>query len=153
MKKLIILPFFMAAFIADGQVKLDHKTHEQKLNEGYCTGMFKSTDGTILDVLNSNTTSYHNILDWLEGRAAGLTVYTTRTGNKIPMIRGQQPSIFVDEVPVHYTYLRSLPVADIAMVKVIRTPFMGGFGGGGGAIAVYTIRADEGDEDEEDNKD
>lgn len=152
MKKLVlIISVLSATLVANSQVKLDHKSHEQKLNEEYCSGVFRSTDGTILDVLNNNTASYQNILDWLEGRVAGFSVYTTRTGTKIPLIRGQQPSVFVDEVPVHYSYLRSLPVADIAMVKVIKTPFMAGYSGGSGAIAVYTIRADEWDEEGEKN--
>jgi hypothetical protein len=33
------------------------------------------------------------------------------------------------------------------MIKVIRSPFYGGFNGGGGAIAIYTIKGE--DEEEE----
>jgi len=35
------------------------------------------------------------------------------------------------------------PVSDIAMIKIIKGPFLGGWGAGGGAIAIYTIRGDE----------
>jgi hypothetical protein len=150
-KQLVLLTtLFTIGLFSQAQVKLDHKTPEQKLNEEYCTGSFRSTDGTILDVLNNrNASAYRNILEWLDGRVAGFSVYTTRTGSRIPLIRGQQPSVFVDEIPVHFSYLNSLPVADIAMVKVIKTPFMLGSSGGSGAIAVYTLRADDGEEDEE----
>ena len=152
MKKLLLLILFSATTIlVTAQVKLDHKTPEQKLNEEYCSGMFKSAEGTILDVMSSNNASaYRNIVDWLDGRVAGFTVFTSRSGARIPLIRGHQPAVFVDEMPVHYNYLYSLPVTDIAMVKIIKTPFLGGVSGGNGAIAVYTISAE--DEEEEENK-
>jgi hypothetical protein len=123
------------------------QTPEQKLNDEYCSGLFKSTDGTILDIrANTTAISYLNILDWLPGRVAGLQVFTTRTGVSIPLIRGSVPGIYVDEMPVPASYLNSLPVADIAMIKVIKTPFYGGFNGGGGAIAIYTLRGEDEEE-------
>ena len=99
----------------------------------------------IFDILSDNTTvnSYFNILDWLEGRVAGLQVFTLRNGIRIPVIRSQQTTIYVDEVPVSPDFLNSLPVTDIAMIKVIKTPFFGGSKGGGGAIAIYTINTGE----------
>ena len=39
--------------------------------------------------------------------------------------------------------LNSVPVNDIAYIKVFRPPFMGGSGGSGGAIAIYTKRGDD----------
>jgi outer membrane receptor for ferrienterochelin and colicin len=45
-------------------------------------------------------------------------------------------------------YLGDLPVADIAMIKVIKEPFVGAVGNGaGGVIAIYTMKGD----DEEDS--
>jgi hypothetical protein len=42
-------------------------------------------------------------------------------------------------MPADVSLLANVNVNDIALVKVFRPPFMGGFGGGaGGAIAVYT---------------
>lgn len=120
---------------------------EQKLNNEYCSGMFKSADGQILDVASNLTTNaYFNILDWLEGRVAGVQIYKSATGVSIPLIRGTVPGIYVDEMPVSLSFLNSLPVFDIAIIKIIRTPFLGGFNGSGGAIAIYTIKADEEEE-------
>jgi hypothetical protein len=117
---------------------------EDKLNELYCSGLFKSTDGTVLDIqANPSALTYTNILDWLPGRVAGLQVYTTRMGVSIPLIRGSVPGIYVDEIPVAASYLNSFNTADIAMVKIIKTPFYGGFNGGGGAIAIYTLKGEE----------
>ena len=50
----------------------------------------------------------------------------------------------MDETPVDADLLQSIPVSDIAYVKVFRPPFMGGaFGGSGGAIAIYTRKGDD----------
>jgi hypothetical protein len=119
-------------------------TPEEKLNELYCSGLFKTTDGTILDVASEvSAKGYLNILDWLQGRVAGLQVYTSRMGVSIPVIRGSVPGIYVDEMPVSMSYLQMLNINDIAIVKVIKTPFYGGFNGGGGAIAIYTLGGEE----------
>jgi hypothetical protein len=147
MKKLFLAVFVgLCGIAASAQNKISVVSPEQKLNDEYCTGMFKTSEGTILDVASNNSAgAYFNILNWLEGRVAGLRVYTLRNGTRVPFIRDQQTSIYVDEFPVSASYLNSLPVSDIAMIKVIKTPFMGGFNGGGGAIAIYTIGA--GDEE------
>jgi hypothetical protein len=44
---------------------------------------------------------------------------------------------------VDYDYLSMLPVTDIAMIKIIKGPFVGGWSGAGGAIAIYTIRGED----------
>lgn len=124
-------------------------TSEEKLNELYCSGLFKTTDGTILDVASEvSARGYLNILDWLQGRVAGLQVYTSRMGVSIPVIRGSVPGIYVDEMPVSMSYLQMLNINDIAIVKVIKTPFYGGFNGGGGAIAIYTLGGEEAEGEE-----
>jgi hypothetical protein len=151
MKKLaLILMVCLSTIVVFGQKRIAPKSPEEKLNEEYCSGLFKMEDGIIFDLLSDNTTvnSYFNILDWLEGRVAGLQVFTLRNGVRIPVIRGQQTTVYVDEVPVSPDFLNSLPVTDIAMIKVIKTPFLGGFNGGGGAIAIYTINTDEDESDE-----
>ena len=145
---LTILTLFFGITVS-AQQTINNKTAEEKLNEDYCTGLFKTTNGNILDV--ANDISIHgssNILDWLDGRVAGLRVYTNRNGISIPVIRGGVPGIFVDEIQVSASYLNTLPVHDIAIVKVIKTPFLGGFNSGSGAIAVYTRGGEEESEDD-----
>jgi len=125
---------------------------EEKLNNEYCTGVFKTYDGTIFDLVNENESakSYLNILEWLPGRVPGLQIYHTRYGTPVPFIRNTRASIFVDEMPVDAGYLNDLAVADIAMIKIIKQPFVGAIGnGGGGVIAIYTLKGDaEGDDDD-----
>jgi hypothetical protein len=156
MKK--ILAFFIISLITSSSFaqsykgSVEYKTVEQRLNDEYCTGLFQSADGQILDVASNLSSNAHfNILNWLQGRVAGVQIYQTRTGVSFPVIRGTVAGIYVDEMPVSASYLNSLPIADIAMIKVIKSPFMGGFFGGGGAIAIYTLTVEE-DEEESDSK-
>jgi hypothetical protein len=74
---------------------------QEKLNDEYCSGVFKTYDGTIIDLVNENESakSYLNILEWLQGRVAGLQIYYTRYGLPVPFIRNTRASIFVDEMP------------------------------------------------------
>jgi len=153
MKKILLSAFVFAISIAAFSQKriAPTKTAEQILNEEYCSGLFKTPDGTYFDMLDDNATisarSYFNILDWLQGRVAGLRVYTLRNNDRLPLIRNSLARIYVDEIPVASDFLNSLPVTDIAMIKIIKGPSAGVFGAGG-IIAIYTIGTDdEGDEE------
>ena len=102
--------------------------------------LFSMTHGTYFDLQHdaaaTSADSYLNILDWLQGRVAGLQVYTLRDGTRVPVLRNQLASIYVDDIRYDADILDLLPVQDIAGVKVIKTP--GIFTGPGGAIAIYT---------------
>ena len=127
------------------------KTKQDLLNEEYCTGLFNTLNADYFDFSDDRESvsamGYLNVLDWLQGRVAGLQIYTTRNNLRIPFIRNQRAGVYVNEVRVDYDYLNMLPVTDIAMIKIIKGPFLGGWGGSGGAIAIYTFRG-EGDDDE-----
>ena len=150
MKKSFLIPLFTFVIISSyGQSYRGASQVSQYdlLNEKYCSGLFKSTEGNIIDILNeTSTVSYLNILDWLQGRVAGLQIYKSRTGVSIPYIRGSQARIFVDEMQMDPGFLTMLPVADIAIVKVIKTPFAGSFGNSP-AVAIYTIQPEEEEEE------
>lgn len=126
------------------------KTREEILNETYCTGLFTTLDADYFDFLDDRVSNsamgYLNVLDWLQGRVAGLQIYNAKYNTRIPYIRNQRAGVFVDEIRVDYNFLSMLPVTDIAMIKVIKGPFGNTSGGPGGTIAIYTIRG--GDEEE-----
>jgi hypothetical protein len=155
MKKiLLITTLFTIGFSAVAQVNLSKSPNSRKeiLNEQYASSLFKNAEGTIIDVENETVQGYLNILDWLNGRVAGLQIFVTRSGIRVPVIRGSAATIFVDEIQMDPSYLNFISVNDIGMIKVIKGPFAGAIGnGGGGTIAIYTIRADD-DEEEEDSK-
>ena len=150
---LILSSVFSLALFAQRYHGNEHVSAKEKLNEEYCTGLFKSCDGTIIDLVNKNESadSYLNVLEWLQGRVAGLQIYYTRYGTPVPFIRNSRSAIFVDETPVDAGYLNNLPVTDIAMIKIIKGPFVGAVGNGpGGVIAIYTLKGDD-EEDDSDN--
>jgi hypothetical protein len=149
MKKLILPCILLLITIgAFSQKHLSQvKTKEQQLNEQYCSGLFNTPDGIYFDLLNDNAAvsakAYLNILDWLEGRVAGLQVYVARNTDRVPYIRNSRAGVYVDEVPVSPGFLNSLSVNDIAMIKIIKGPFAGAINSPGGVIAIYTIRGDD----------
>ena len=126
-------------------------SREEALNKQYCSGLFSTLDGTYFDLENDDNAigaaSYLNILDWLQGRVAGLQVYNYREV-RIPYLRNQPAAVFIDEMRVDAATLNMIPVNDIAMIKVIKTPFIGLWGAPGGAIAIYT-KDGENEEEEE----
>jgi hypothetical protein len=153
MKKIVLLiSASVLSLVLFAQRYPGYISPKEKLNDEYCSGPFKTYDGTIIDLVNENETakSYLNILEWLQGRVAGLQIYYTRYGLPVPFIRNTRAGIFVDEMPVDAGYLTNLPTTDIAMIKIIKQPFVGAVGnGGGGVIGIYTLKGD-GEEDEDD---
>jgi len=153
MKKIVLLVCASIIGLITFAQRYSGKTFQsaqEKLNNEYCSNLFRTHDGTIFDLQNDNESAkaYTNVLEWLQGRVAGLQVYYTRSGTPIPFIRNTRASVFVDEIQVDPDFLNDISTADIAMIKVMKGPFVGAVGnGGGGTIAVYTVKGD--DEDEE----
>lgn len=147
---LLITLFLLLSVVGFTQSRSTPLSREERLNEAYCTGLFRTVDGTYFDFENDENTvsssGYINVLNWLQGRVAGLQVYNFR-GTPVPFIRNRPAAIYVDEMWVDAGFVSSLPVMDIAMIKIIKTPFLGLWGSGGGAIAIYTKNGDEGDEE------
>lgn len=148
MKKHILLLFLLAlGFLAEAQMYSNKRpvTREEQLNEQYCSPLFKTAHGTIFDFTdNVAAQGYTNVLYWLQGRVAGLSVYTSRTGVAVPVIRNQRATVYIDEMPVQLSYVNMLSTADIAMIKIIKGPFGGNMMyGNGGAVAIYTLRGEE----------
>ncbi|MCL6524116.1 MAG: hypothetical protein K6T34_05580 [Thermoflavifilum sp.] len=112
------------------------KTAADQLDEEYTSGMFRGGDAVSFD-LTHEPMAYTNIFQYLQGRVAGLSI-TGDLSNPVITWRGGTPALYLDEMPVDAQTLSSINVNDIALVKVFRPPFMGGFNGANGAIAVYT---------------
>ena len=118
------------------------QTATEKLNKELSSGLFSSNNEIVFDFVNAqqNAMGYANILQWLQGRVAGLTI-SFYNGDYTPFIRGSQASLYLDEVPVDANLIGSVNVSDIAMLNIIKGPFVGAIGnGGGGTIAIYTAR-------------
>lgn len=121
------------------QVKLTGKKKDPKaeLDKQLSTGMFSSLNSTVFDFVNEDqhATGFANILDWLQGRAPGLTFQRNNSGISVPYIRGQQAKLYLDEIPTDPSMIANLPVLNIAMIKIIK-----GSGLIGDAVAIYTMK-------------
>ena len=120
------------------------KSPKQLLDEKYARGMFSGGDGYQFDLVNDpSSLGQLNIFNYLQGKVAGLQI-TTSTGTPGLSWRGATPQLYLDEMPVDADFINSMPVSDVAYIKVFRPPFMGGTGGGtGGAIAIYTRKGSD----------
>ena len=153
MKSNILISVLFSLLTIDGfgQVRKTPLTREEKLNATYCSSLFSTVDGIYFDLENDdnslNSSGYTNILDWLQGRVAGLQVFNYMN-KRIPVIRNYPAAVFVDEMRVDAGYLNLLPASDIAMIKIIKTPFIGSWGSAGGAIAIYTRNGEEEETDQ-----
>jgi hypothetical protein len=91
-----------------------------------------------LVVLEEDIERYFNILDYLQGRVAGVDV----TGEDV-RIRGAagNPLLIVDGIDTDWTDMRNIPMGDIDKIEILKSGFgMSVYGsrGGNGIIAVLT---------------
>ncbi|UMQ42864.1 hypothetical protein MKS83_04040 [Chryseobacterium sp. Y16C] len=130
-----------ATLIEEVKLIQSKKDKTRELNEKLSGPLFQGANETIFDFVNDNNNSAQgsmNILQWLQGRVAGLTLEMDM-GNYVPKMRGSTVNIYLDEMRIDPSQVNTISTSDIAMVKVIKDFFAGGFGGSG-AIAIYTRR-------------
>jgi len=125
-------------------VKGRQKSPTQKLEEEYTSGFFSGGDAYTFDLVNDQVSSgYPDIFSYLQGRVAGLAITTNANGATLQW-RGSTPSVYLNEMQVDISQIKSTSMSDIAMVKVFRPGSGIGFGGGaGGAIAIYTKKGEK----------
>jgi hypothetical protein len=120
-------------------VRSKTKSPLEQMDERYARGLFSGGDAVQFDIVNDPTAlGRQDIFSYLQGKVAGLMI--TQSGMDVNLQwRGGTPQLYLDEMAVDAQLISSIPVTDIAYVKVFRPPFVGGMGGGsGGAIAIYT---------------
>lgn len=117
---------------------------KQKLDKEYTSGFFSGDDGYTFTMEDDPfAKSSPGILQYLQGKVAGLQINTTNGGSAT--WRGSNTSFFLNESPTDVNFLQNITMAEVALIKVFRPPFFGAMGGGaGGAIAVYTKKGGSG---------
>ncbi|MBW8523694.1 hypothetical protein K0U91_13040 [Chryseobacterium chendengshani] len=123
--------------IEEVKIKGVLQSKTKKLEKELVSSLFQSIDEKVFDFVNDNENAYNapSILLWLQGRVAGLEVYSTGIGINANL-RGNPINLYLNEMPARYEQLQAIPVSSIAMVKV----FPGAMGIIKNAIAVYTRR-------------
>lgn len=141
MKRLFI---FLLAICCLLQAQAQAKDYITQLNEKYTSGLFRSAQAHFFVPMNEPAALGNiTVFQYLQGRVPGLQVYNASVFNPYLLYRFGYPAFFLNEMRVDARTLASIPMSDIAIVKVFTPPFLGGFGGGNGAIAVYTKEGDE----------
>jgi len=132
------------------EVKLVKKKSDatKKLHNNLSSGVFSTMNAKIFDFVNENedVVSYSNIMQWLQGRAAGLTFQTDNSGNIVPYMRGAAAGIYLDEMKTDIEAISALSVTDIAMVKVIRENVLVP-----NSVVIYTKKGSMGKENKTNN--
>ncbi|HVT85511.1 MAG TPA: hypothetical protein VHD35_09920 [Chitinophagaceae bacterium] len=119
------------------------KSPMEIMDKKYTSGLFSGGDSYQFDIVDDPIASAQpNIFYYLQSKVAGLQINTTTSPPTLTW-RGGAPGLYVDEVQTDADMVSSIPVTDIAYIKVFRPPFLGGFNGGNGAIAIYTRRGDD----------
>ena len=124
-------------------IRTTTKSRAQQFNEEYASGLFKAGDERVLSIMDDPAAlGSINILNYLQGRVAGLQINQSGFNGGSASWRGGPVAFFLDEMRVSSQVIAGIPVSDIAIVKAYPPPFMGSFGGGAG-IAIYTRRGGE----------
>jgi hypothetical protein len=135
------LKYLKGKVLATVNIKAKPKSPTEEMDKKYTSGLFSGGDSYEFDLVNDPfAVSAQDIFQYLQGKVAGLQI---NTGSTPPTLtwRGGSPTLFVNEMESSADMLQSIPVSDVAYIKVFRPPFMGAFGGGaGGAVAIYTRR-------------
>jgi len=87
-------------------------------------------------VLDEDIDRYFNVLDYLDGRVAGVVV----TGDEV-RIRGaaQNPLLIVDGIDTDWSDMRNIPMGDIDKIEILKTGFTSSVYGSRGADGVIAI--------------
>lgn len=110
----------------------------QVLDEKYASGLFSGGDAYSFDLTSDRTLGAFDVLTYLQGKVAGLQISGSGTQTSLSW-RGGTPSLYLNEMISNVDMVQTIPITDIAYIKVMRPPFFGSGGGGSdGAIAIYT---------------
>ena len=116
--------------MATVNIKANPKAQIDEMDKRYTSGLFSGGDAHEFDLLNDPfASSAMDIFQYLQGKVAGLQINTTSNPPSLSW-RGGTPQVYVDEMPTTTDMVSSVPVSDVAYVKVFPPPFMGGAGGG-----------------------
>ena len=118
-------------------------TRAEKFNEKYSTGLFRTMDEKLIDLLDDPTAlGSLDILNYLQGRVAGLQIRNQGYADATASWRNGPVIFYIDEMRVDIQTIKMVPISDIALVKAFPPPFFGNTFGEGGAIAIYTKRGE-----------
>lgn len=142
------MKYFKGQVLENIQIKPNIKSKLQQVNDKYTSGLFKKGNATELNLLDDPlATSYTDIVSYIQGKVPSL--YFDGAAGKFLWMRNRSgengPALYLNEMQTTYDVVSSIPVANVAFIKVFRPGFVGGVGSGtGGAIVIYTKSGSDG---------
>jgi len=126
-------------------VRTKVKTRLQEMDENYTSGLFGNGDAISFNVVDDPAAATsQSVFSYLSGRVAGLQINNAYSFRPSVSRRGSHVALFLDEMHTNAERLSTIPMSDVAYIKVFSPPFIGAFGGGaGGAIAVYMRKGND----------
>lgn len=118
-------------------VQAKEKTVKELAEKEFTSGFFTGGDSYSFSTENDpSANAGQTVLSYLQGKVAGLNISTAGDGSL--SWRGSETSVFLNEMVTDIQQIQSIPMTEVAYIKVFRPPFFGAsFGGAGGAVAVY----------------
>lgn len=131
--------------LANVTVKARAKSSVQQLEEKYASGLFSGgSNAKVLDLRDENPTGA-DIFQYLQGRIAGLMISRDAEGYSLTYRQGGlssgNVSLFLDEMPTDASFIESIPVNQIAYVKLFSN-FIGA-SGNSATLAIYMKKGAE----------
>ncbi|WP_333663312.1 hypothetical protein [Chishuiella changwenlii] len=125
-------------------IRAEKENKTKKLNDELASSLFKGMFDTTFDFVNNdyNVQSYRDMADWLNGRAAGVTV--DQNGVYIRMSRAK---LYINEMEADFETFKAINPNDVAMLKVYKNA-----GLISNAVAIYTRRGNHVSPDSSDSK-
>lgn len=121
------------------------KSQQEQLDEKYTSGMFAGGINSRTLDLTKEIAGGMNIFDYLQGRLPGLTVSRGSEGYSLSYREGgfgrNNVTLYLDEMQTDAAFIESIPVNQIAYVKLIPN-FVGSFGGAT-SLAIYMKKGAE----------
>jgi hypothetical protein len=109
--------------------------------ENYVGGIFKDAESKSYSLIDDPLAqSSTDLLEYLQNKVPNIRITYSQNGDAVVKMRNVPVQFYLDEIPLDVSFIRSMSVADIAVVKLFQPPFIGNPGGNGGAVAVYTRR-------------
>lgn len=120
------------------------KTRIEQMDELYTSGLFRSFNSISFDLIkDQRALSSFSIFDFLKGRIAGLNIQGSVIGRPTVLWSRSPVAFYLDEIPTDAELLASIPMSNLAYVKLIRAPFFGPLSAGNAAISVYTKKGND----------
>jgi len=143
------LHYFNGKVLENINISSKIKSNMQMINDKYTSGLFKGGNATQLDLLDDPlATSYTDIVSYIQGKVTSLLF--DNQAKKFLWMRNRAgengPALYLNEMATSYDQISSIPVSNVAYIKVFRPGFVGGVGSGdGGAIVIYTKMGKDGE--------